>query len=155
MQCTLFKSYVRSRLKQTNTRLRPERNCPTINMSTSFFLPHLHTMPSLHQRLTLLHELLAVLCILTTSQHQTKTTILPTILTAHSASSSQRRLTLLHELLVVLCTLTISKNRTIQRSCLRYRLRTRHHSGQWSTWHQQHGTFTVDTVLVSGCERHL
>jgi hypothetical protein len=33
-------------------------------MSTSFFLPHLHTMSSLHQRLTLLHELLAVLCTL-------------------------------------------------------------------------------------------
>jgi hypothetical protein len=70
-------------------------------------------MPSLHQRLTLLHQLLAVLCILTTSQNQVMATILPTISTAHSASSSQSRLTLLHELLVVLCTLTISKNQTM------------------------------------------
>jgi hypothetical protein len=54
-----------------------------INMSTSSFLPHLHMMPSLHRRLTLLHALLTVLCILMTSQHQTKTTILAMILTAH------------------------------------------------------------------------
>jgi hypothetical protein len=66
-----------------------------------------------HQRLTLLHNLLIVLCTLMISQNQVMTTILPVISTAHSISSSQRRLTLLHELLVVLWTLTISKNRTM------------------------------------------
>jgi hypothetical protein len=67
-------------------------------------------MPSLHQKLTLLHEFLAVPCILTISQNHMMTMILPTISTAHSTSSSERPLTLLHKLLIVLCTLMISQN---------------------------------------------
>jgi hypothetical protein len=85
-------------------------------------------------------------------------TILPTISTAHSASSSQSRLTLLHELLLVLCTLTISKNRTMT-TILPTIPPTAHSTSSRlmavrlapAAWHFPSG----DTVLVSGCERHL
>jgi hypothetical protein len=60
-------------------------------------------------------KLLAVLRILTTSQHQAMTMILPTISSAHSTSSSQRPLTLLHKLLIMFCTLTISQSQTMTR----------------------------------------
>jgi hypothetical protein len=45
-------------------------------------------IPSLHRRLTLLHDLLVVLCTLTISQNQTMTTILVAMIsTVHSTSS--------------------------------------------------------------------